>query len=238
MERAAVIVAGGKGLRMGGQTRKQYLGLGGIPILVRTLDVFLSSPEIDRVVLVAPAADISWIQDEMLSRLSSGDRVEIAEGGVERQDSVQAGLLALGSEFTGVVAVHDGVRPFVTHSDISRCLKAASECGAAIVGVPAFETVKRVTEGRIDETLSREGLWMAQTPQAFDVNLLRKAHQKAELSGFQGTDDASLVEHLGESVRMIQGSRSNIKITTPQDLAFAEAFLPAFPIHSSFTHFC
>ncbi|WP_300674465.1 2-C-methyl-D-erythritol 4-phosphate cytidylyltransferase [Desulfoluna sp.] len=234
MSIAAIIVAGGQGLRMGSALRKQYLALDGIPILVRTLSAFLVCPQIDRVVLAAPEDDFPFIQSHLLSSLSEGHRVELAPGGAERQESVYNALKTLGDTFQGLVAVHDGVRPFVSNQDILGVLAAAERGGAAILAVPAFETLKRVgKETLISETLSREGIWMAQTPQVFRYRLLLKAHVQALREGVLGTDDASLVERLGHPVAVLTGSRCNIKITTPDDLALATLFLPRFPFEIS-----
>lgn len=231
MQIAAIIVAGGKGLRMGAETRKQYLKLDGVPILVRTLNAFLSCPKIHRIILAAPADDFPFIRSELVSLLPGGDRVVLAAGGAERQESVYSGLKALGTDFKGLVAVHDGVRPFVSEEEILRVCEAASGCGAAILAVPAFETLKRVGRGgAIAGTLSRDGLWMAQTPQVFHADLLFRAHDEARAQGVLGTDDASLVERLGHTVEVVAGSRCNIKITTPDDLDLASLFLPRFPL--------
>lgn len=231
MSIAAIIVAGGKGLRMGSATRKQYLELADVPILVRTLSVFLSCPQIERIVLAAPEDDLSFIRKELLNGVTGGDRVELVAGGAERQESVYNALVALGMSFKGLVAVHDGVRPFVSHDEIIRVLEQAEVDGAAILGVPAFETLKHVSEAKtITGTLSRDGIWMAQTPQVFKFHLLVRAHEKAREDEALGTDDASLVERMGEPVTVITGSRFNIKITTPDDMALAELFLPRFPL--------
>ena len=231
MSIAAIIVAGGKGLRMGAATRKQYLELGGVPVLVRTLRVFLSCPQIDRIVLAAPGDDLPFIRTDLLKSVTGGDRIELVAGGAERQESVYNALVALGASFKGLVAVHDGVRPFVSHDEIQRVLEQAEMDGAAILGVPAFETLKHVNEETtIAATLPRDGIWMAQTPQVFRFSLLAWAHEKAREDKALGTDDASLVERMGDPVTVITGSRCNIKITTPDDMALAELFLPRFPL--------
>lgn len=231
MSIAAIIVAGGKGLRMGSSTRKQYLELAGIPILTRTVGAFLGCQAIERVVLVGPEGDLPFIRQHILSCLPQGGRVELAPGGAERQESVYHGLMALGEGFDGLVAIHDGVRPFVSSEEILRVFSAADAQGAAILAVPAFETLKRVGASRtISETLPRDGIWMAQTPQVFRYPLLVGAHERAREDGVLGTDDASLVERIGVPVAVIPGSRCNIKITTPEDLDLAALFLPRFPL--------
>ena len=232
MSTAAIIVAGGKGLRMGSPTRKQYIDLDGVPILVRTLGVFLACPAIERVLLAAPQDDFLYIQGTLLPLLSRGHRVELVPGGAERQDSVRHGLEALGGDFHGVVAVHDGVRPFVTPDEIERAVAVGVKTRAVILAVPAFETLKQVEQETICGTLPRDGVWMAQTPQVFDIMLLRRAHANALQTGYLGTDDASLVEHMGDAVSILPGSRCNIKITTPEDLSLATLFLPKYPFDS------
>lgn len=230
IERAVVIVAGGKGLRMGAAVRKQYLALDGVPILVRTVDLFLAFPGVDRVVLVAPEEDLETIAADLLKGLPGAERVVLTAGGAERQASVMNGLKALGEDFKGVVAVHDGVRPFVTHGEIAHCFEAAEMHGSAILATPAWETMKRVDGDEISGTLDRKGVWMAQTPQAFRMEILMKAHEKALEQGFFGTDDASLVEWVGGRVKVVACSRFNIKITTPQDLDLAQGYLSRFPL--------
>ena len=233
MQIAAIIVAGGKGLRMGSDTRKQYLELGGVPILARTLSAFLACPQIDRIVLAAPADDFPFIRSQLLSLLPGKERIVLAPGGAERQESVYNALKILGEDFKGLVAVHDGVRPFVSPEELRRVCEAGSRYGAAILAVPAFETLKRLgAEETIAGTLSRDGLWMAQTPQVFRRDLLAAAHEEAREHGVLGTDDASLVERMGVPVRVVTGSRCNIKITTPDDLDLAALFLPRFPFCS------
>ncbi len=230
MSIAAIIVAGGKGRRMGASMRKQYLDLAGTPILLHTLRRFLACPSFDRVILAAPPEDFVYIQGQLLGTLASGYRVELAAGGDERQISVSNALDTLGDDFQGLIAVHDGVRPFVSSEEMARVLAAAEKKGAAILAVPAFETLKRVDGDIITGTLSREGIWMAQTPQVFEADLLRRAHGSAAKAKVFGTDDASLVERLGHPIHVVTGSRCNIKITTPDDLSLAALFLPRYPL--------
>lgn len=230
MSIAAIIVAGGKGRRMGASMRKQYLNLAGTPILLHTLHSFLACPSFDRVILAAPQEDFSYIQNQLLPTLPYGHRVELSVGGEERQESVSNALDALGRNFQGLIAVHDGVRPFVSPTEMARVLAAAEKKGAAILAVPAFETMKRVDDDTIIGTLCRDGVWMAQTPQVFEAGLLRRAHGSAGKAGVSGTDDASLVERLGHPVHVVTGSRCNIKITTPDDLSLAALFLPRYPL--------
>ena len=144
-------------------------------------------------------------------------------GGVERQDSVYNGLKAVDSD-GGIVLIHDGVRPFVRQEHLVACINGAAELGACILGIPAFDTVKKVNAtNEITQTLKRDKLWLAQTPQAFQLKLIIKAHEAAKQEGFIATDDASLVERLGEIVKIIPGNRGNIKITNQEDLKLAQA---------------
>lgn len=227
---AAVIVAGGKGVRMAGPVRKQYVALGDEPILARTLRVFSECDAVGQIFLVVPEQDFDYCREHVLSCLKHEKKIALVAGGVRRQDSVCNGLLAAG-QGCRIAVVHDGVRPFVRPEQIVECIDAAERCGACILGIPAFDTLKRAGEsGFIAETLERDGVWMAQTPQAFRYSTIMKAHELAGRDGFTGTDDASLVERIGGKVEIIPGSRYNIKITTPEDLELANALarMPGF----------
>jgi 2-C-methyl-D-erythritol 4-phosphate cytidylyltransferase len=224
---AAVIVAAGAGRRMGSDLRKQYLTLAGEPILFHTLRAFDACAAIRAITLVAPSGELEWVADQILTPLDLTTPTTLCPGGQERQDSVRLGLDTI-APVHRLVAIHDGVRPLVRSMDIKNCLRAAARFGAALLAVPVADTLKLSTEGSlVAKTLSREGVWQAQTPQAFDLELIRKAHQKALDESVQGTDDAALVERLGYPVRLVDGSRRNIKVTTPEDLVLAEAFLSA-----------
>lgn len=217
----AVIVAGGSGSRMGTSVSKQYLDLGGSPILFHTLDVFVRHPQIDRIYLVVPAGDFVFCEENVIAPLSLHDReIDLVAGGETRFDSVENGL----SEIllpTGIALIHDGVRPFITPEIISACISAATMTQACIAAVPVVDTLKSVSKGRITATLERNAIWMAQTPQAFDLALLKAAFAHARMTGFAATDDAAVIEHYGRPVSIVDGSRANIKITTPDDLEFA-----------------
>ena len=221
----AIVVAGGSGRRMEGRVAKQYLPLGGVPILSRTLRAVSLAGTIDEIFLVVPAGDEIYCEDTILSAVRVGKPVHIVPGGGERQASVRNGLLAAKADFS-VVAIHDGVRPFVNPKQIDESIHTAEALGACMLAVPTHDTLKRVDEtGVVRSTLSREGIWLAQTPQTFRFDTILKAHQTAEKEGFPGTDDAALAERIGCPVHVIPGSRFNIKITTPEDLALAEAIL-------------
>lgn len=221
----AIIVAAGKGMRMNDSVRKQYIALDGISILNHTLNIFDSCPLVNHIILVVPQEDFDFCRNEILKPVKLKKGIDLVGGGPERQDSVYNGLQIVGPE-EGIVVIHDGVRPFVRQEHLVACLKSAAEFGACILGIPAFDTVKQVNaRNEIVRTRKREILWLAQTPQAFRTELIKKAHEAARQEGFIGTDDASLVERLGQIVKIISGSRSNIKITSHEDLALARAML-------------
>lgn len=226
MNASAIIVAGGKGRRMGADIPKQLLELGGRSILERTLEPFVCCGEIGRIVVVA-GVEILGLVEAVIRTMSVQKEIMVVSGGRERQESVWNGLRAVGAE-AGIVAVHDAVRPFVTPGVIGKCLAAAERYGAVTVARPVKETVKAVEHGVVVETLNRSRLRIVQTPQAFRGELLARAHEAARAEGFMGTDDCMLVERLGHPVHIIEGSDWNIKITTPADLRIAEAILPFF----------
>jgi 2-C-methyl-D-erythritol 4-phosphate cytidylyltransferase len=222
----ALIPAAGMGKRMGAGSNKQYLLLGGIPILAHTLRVFEDAPFIDGIYLVSPEQEIPFCQTEVVNRFRFTKVRSIVAGGAERQHSVLNGLNSIeeaGAE--DLVLIHDGVRPFVPLDVVRQAAEAADQFGASVVAVPVKDTVKLVRDGVIAETPPREQLWFAQTPQAFRFGLIRDAHLKAQAEGFLGTDDASLMERQGTPVHVVMGEYRNIKITTPEDMALAEAFL-------------
>ena len=229
----AVIVAGGSGRRMGAGPRKQYLSVAGVPVLARTVAAFHACDTITRIYLVVPPEDMAYCRDEILEPAHFEKPVTLVAGGAERQESVHNGLRAVAAaeevSREEVVAIHDGVRPFVTDEEITACIHAAVT-GGAILATRAVDTLKRVDgEGGIEGTIPRETVWLAQTPQAFPLSVILDAHRRAEESGTAGTDDASLVEMAGGRVTVVEGSRRNIKITTPEDLLLAEAFVAAHP---------
>lgn len=219
-----VVVAAGRGTRMGTSESKQFLQLRGKPILVYTLELFQRMPLIEAIVLVTGADDIArceaYVRDYSLTKVC-----KVEAGGAERQHSVRLGLEKLPAGIE-VAAVHDGVRPFVTEAEIERCLHKGYEAGGAVLAVPVKDTIKVVeSSGRIESTPDRKSLWAVQTPQAFRLDLLKAAHLQAERDGFVGTDDAMLLERLGHEVYVVEGAYTNIKITTPDDLMWAERLL-------------
>jgi 2-C-methyl-D-erythritol 4-phosphate cytidylyltransferase len=221
----AIIVAAGKGIRMSTTLRKQYIALDGIPMLSRTLGVFNRCDLIDRIIIAVPKDDIDYCRNEIIPAANIKKEAILVIGGASRQDSVYNSLKTIEKD-DGIVLIHDGVRPFVNPEHLIACIKGTQEHGACILGIPAFDTVKNVNaKNEIIETQKRDTLWLAQTPQAFQLKLIKKAHEIAKQEGFIGTDDASLVERLGEIVKIIPGSRSNIKITNKEDLKIALALM-------------
>lgn len=221
----AVIVAGGSGSRMKAKVRKQYLRLGGVPIIAHTLMAFDRHPELDRIVLVLPENDLEWCRVDMLAPLSLDHDVQLVAGGCRRQDSVFSGLSAVGVS-EGTVLIHDGVRPFVRVSLMNACLAGVKHSGGCIPAIPATDTLKQVdANGVILGTLDRQQIRLAQTPQTFSLDLIRRAHQLADQRGFTATDDASIAEFAGETVTVVPGDPDNIKITTPADLSIARVIL-------------
>lgn len=223
---AAIIVAGGRGTRMGAGIPKQLLLLDGKTILERTLLPFLACETVGSIV-VTVAEDIRRDVEELVRTLGAEGKIKVVRGGTERQESVWNGLSAL-PEGIEAVAVHDAVRPFITSRLIAECIEAASRFGAVTVARQVKETVKVVENGVVVETLDRSRLRLIQTPQAFRTGLLVRAHERAREEGFTGTDDCMLVERLGQPVHIIEGADMNIKITTPTDLLLAGAILPLF----------
>ena len=217
-----VIVAAGQGSRFGGDIPKQYLLLGGHPVLLHALRPFTSHPDVVSVIVVLPANDVtappSWLEPLL------GDTLRVVAGGASRRDSVAAGLAML-PEGCEVVLVHDGARPFAPRDVIDAGIAAARGGHGAVPALPVADTLKRADDcGRVLCTVPREGLWQAQTPQAFPRALLERGHAADAGLERQATDDAMLVELVGGRVDLIPGSSRNIKITTPDDLALA-AFL-------------
>lgn len=221
---SAVIVAAGSGTRMGAGINKLLLQICGKSILSYTVNVFEEVGAIDEIVLVAKEAEIPALY-QMAREEGFGKVKSIVAGGSTRQESVYRGLLDVNPE-AELVAIHDGARALVSPEIIEACLLRAKECGAAVCGVPVKDTVKRVLpDGAVAETVPRDDLWLVQTPQVFAKELILNAHEAARRDGFLGTDDCVLAERAGARVQMVEGSYQNIKITTPQDLALAEAIL-------------
>jgi len=219
MKKHIIIVAGGKGLRMGGEIPKQFLPIGGKPVLMRTIEAFHLYDNTIHVVLVLPVSQQAYWR-ELCKKYSFELPHEVADGGETRFHSVMNGLALVEGE--GLVGVHDGVRPFVSQEVITRCYEEAGTKKAVIPVIGVVETVRRL-EGTDSVTVPRDQYKLVQTPQVFDVALLQRAYQQKYTEMF--TDDASVVEALGEKVSLVEGNRENIKLTTPFDLKLAEMLI-------------
>jgi 2-C-methyl-D-erythritol 4-phosphate cytidylyltransferase len=219
----AIIPAAGTGVRMGGGTPKQFLSLDGVPIFVHTLRKFVASDAIDEIFLVLRADDMTRAQKD-IDREHFRKPVRLVAGGPTRQETV-ARALGQAPPTTQVVVVHDAVRPFIELEMIRRVVEAARKDGAAILGVPSVDTVKQVERQMVMGTIPRERIVLAQTPQAFRASIIQDAFARATADGFNGTDEASLVERLGSTVTVLMGSDRNIKITKPTDLPLARLYI-------------
>ena len=216
-----IIVAGGKGLRMGGDIPKQFLPIGGKPVLMRTIDRFREYDKEIRIILVLPKAQQDY-WNELCQKYPSfnSEGIQIADGGQTRFHSVQNGLNLMPDDAQGVVGVHDGVRPFVSVKTIRRCYETARKVKAVLPVTEVVETLRYTPENR---NVFRGDYRLVQTPQVFDIQLLKEANKQEYKESF--TDDASVVEGIGQKVTMVEGNRENIKITTPFDIKIAEALL-------------
>jgi 2-C-methyl-D-erythritol 4-phosphate cytidylyltransferase len=232
MKVSVIIPAAGLGTRMtsrgpakmSGASRKQFMQLDGVPILVHTIRKFAACGAVSEILVAARPEDAGWVQD-LIHQEQLMCPVRVVEGGDTRQRSVENALGAVSSD-TDLVAVHDAVRPFIEAAVIEKVIAEAAVVGAAIVGVVPVDTVKQVHRNKIRQTIPRERLVMAQTPQVFRLGLLRQAFAKAREDHFTGTDEASLVERLEQGeVSVVPGSDRNIKITKPGDLDLARLFL-------------
>ncbi len=229
MKAAVLVPAAGMGRRMGGAVSKQYLELSGRPILAHTLSLFDAHPLVDVIYPIVPAEDIPFCRARILEPYGFTKVKRLIGGGAERQDSVANGLAALAedgyTEARRPVLVHDGARPLLDTRLLADLLRSIEGNGAAIMAVPAKDTIKVVTEMRIERTLDRSLLWQAQTPQGASFELMQRAFALAAEEGFYGTDEASLFERIGSPVAIVAGDYRNIKVTTPEDLVIAKALL-------------
>jgi 2-C-methyl-D-erythritol 4-phosphate cytidylyltransferase len=221
----AVVPAAGLGTRMGGPTPKQYLSLGGVPLLVYSLQILQSLESIREVILSVPESDREYCWREIVKPFGLEKVTQVVVGGKRRQDSVWNGLAAITVATDGVL-VHDGVRPFIHQLMVKKVIHRAGETGAAVVALPILDTVKRVDRlGIIQETMKREELWQIQTPQVFRYDWLVEAHQRAQQDQWDVTDDAALIERVGYPVSVVEGSCFNIKVTRPEDLVLGQAIV-------------
>jgi 2-C-methyl-D-erythritol 4-phosphate cytidylyltransferase len=226
----AILPAAGMGTRMGGETPKQFLELDGAPILVHTLRRLASCDAITEIILATRADEVQRLE-ERCRREKFRQPIRVIKGGATRQESVAAALAHINDD-TELVVVHDAVRPFVTREQISRVIEEARKRGAAILGIPAMDTVKEVKRSSLPQdvalitgTIPRERVVLAQTPQVFRTRLLKEAFAKAIADGVNASDEAGLVERMGHDVHAVHGTERNIKITKPSDMELARFYL-------------
>lgn len=221
---SVIIVAAGKGKRMKTNINKQFININNKPILYYTLKCFDECDEINNIILVIDSDHINYCKSEILSKYDLKKEIIITTGGLERQNSVYNGIKLIDSN-TDIVLIHDGVRPFIEKDLILQVAYCAYEYGGAILGVPVKDTIKVCTDNFVESTLERSKLWSVQTPQGFQYKLILRAYEEAIKDNFIGTDDSMLLERLGYKIKLIEGSYSNIKITTQDDLVVASKFL-------------
>lgn len=220
----AIIAAAGSGSRMVGNRPKQFLELAGTPIIFHTLKPFEECESINEVIVVLPAEESAGFLS-MAGKFGLRKLVKVVPGGSTRADSVKRGLLAIRAATAEIVAVHDGVRPFVTVEEIEQTVRVARDVGAAILVAPVVDTIKEVSDDRVARTIDRTVLCRALTPQCFRYDVLRRAYESIDVTDPSLTDESSLVERMGVPVALVQGSSRNMKITTKADLVLAEALL-------------
>lgn len=226
MHVTAIIVAAGEGRRIGGPVSKSFLPIAGRPLMLRTLDRFFSTQSIGKVILVVADKELGQSQRLIGSDPNLSHRSWVLQaGGASRQESVRRGLDRLDPDCE-IVAIHDGARPFVSSSLIDRCIEEAYRVGAVVIGVPVRDTIKVVSEEHwVQATPARNMLWEIQTPQVFRKEIIVQAHDWGDRQALEATDDSTLVEQIGKPVFLLEGERTNIKITVPEDLLLAEALL-------------
>jgi 2-C-methyl-D-erythritol 4-phosphate cytidylyltransferase len=227
---AAILPAAGLGTRMGADKPKQFLELEGVPIVVHTLRRIASCPAITDIYVATRADEVAWIEAQIQGEKFS-QKVRVVRGGDTRQDSVGEALREVPAD-AELILVHDAVRPFVTREQIERVIEEARRCQAAILGIPAMDTIKEVKRASLPEdvalitaTVPRERVVMAQTPQVFQAALFREAFARAVQDGVTASDEAGLIERMGHDVHVVQGSERNIKITRPSDMDLARFYL-------------
>lgn len=222
---SVIIAAAGMSNRMGSKINKQFIDIDNKPILVHTLNKFEQSPYVDEIILISKEQEVEYCRKEIVRKYGFKKIKKIIRGGKERQDSIYNGILAL-DEKCDIVLTHDGARPFVRKENIEDGIKGVITYGACVIGVPVKDTIKAIDdENDVHHTPKRSMLWAAQTPQCFWKKLLQEGYEYAIEEGIVGTDDSSLVEKVGNKVKMIMGNYDNIKITTPEDLIIAESLL-------------
>ncbi len=226
---AAIITAGGEGKRFGtgGEDKlpKQFIPLSGKPIIVYSLESFESSELVSEIVVVVPEGWVEYTHNEIVNKYNISKVTKVIFGGNERQKSVEKGFKSITSN-AEIVVVHDGVRPFATVDLIEEVIAAAQESGGAIAACPSVDTVKKSdSDDHNEDTLARETIWLAQTPQAFKYDIINRAYEKASDDDYLATDEAALVERVGDKVRLVKSSKYNIKITNPEDIEAGEFIL-------------
>ncbi len=228
MQVFVILPAAGLGTRMAGPQPKQFLALDGVPILIHSLRAFAAVPRVSSIFVAVRKTETERVQAQ-IAEYGFADHVKVVEGGDSRQQSVLNALDALPAEPDDIVLVHDAVRPLIDAATIDRTIDAVAELGAAIVGLPAVDTIKQVERtahgALITATIPREYVVLAQTPQGFRYGILQRAFSEAVADGFVGTDEASVVERAGNPVAVVHGSQVNLKITQPGDLELAEFYL-------------
>jgi 2-C-methyl-D-erythritol 4-phosphate cytidylyltransferase len=228
MQVFVILPAAGLGTRMAGPQPKQFLALNGLPILIHSLRAFAAVERVTAIYVAVRATEIERVEAQV-AEYGLSARVNVVEGGDNRQESVSHALAALPAQADDIVLVHDAVRPLIDAATIDRTIDAVIEHGAAIVGLPAIDTIKHVERtahgALITATIPREFVVLAQTPQGFRFGLLQKAFADATADGFIGTDEASVIERAGHPVAVVHGSQVNLKITQPGDLELAEFYL-------------
>ena len=227
----AIVVAAGKGTRLGGNQPKQFLELCGVPIIIHTLRQFERCEEINEIIVVVPAESTAAFSS-LAEKFAVRKLVRVVPGGATRAQSVRRGLDAIAN--AEIVAVHDGVRPFVSSDEIDSVVVAARATGAAILVAPVADTIKDIENGRVKRTLTRHNLRRALTPQCFSYDLLKRAYDQldeVESAGVEVTDDSLLVERLGAEIVAVEGNSRNIKITEEEDLALAETLLQGVQVN-------
>lgn len=222
---SVIIAAAGMSNRMGSKINKQFIAIDNKPILAHTLEKFDKCKYIDEIIVVSKEEEVEYCRKEIVKKYGFKKVTNIVRGGKERQDSIYNGIMAL-NEKTDIVLTHDGARPFIRTESIEAGILGVIEYGACVIGVPVKDTIKVIDPNKVvHHTPKRDLLWAAQTPQCFWADLLKQGYEYAIDEGIVGTDDSSLVEKIGQPIKMIMGSYDNIKITTPEDLIIADSFI-------------
>ncbi len=221
----AIVLAAGKGSRMKAGINKQFLELEDKPVIAHTLEVFNRCDEIQEIIVVTASEELDYFQQNIIEKYKLNKIKKLVAGGAERQESAYLGIKAA-SEYSEILLIHDGARPFVSHQTILDCIREARLHGAVSAGMPSKDTIKLLDqEGFVEVTPPRNRVWLTQTPQAFQRDILLKAHEAALIRASAATDDAMLAELLGYKVKMVEASYENIKITTPEDLIIAKQLI-------------